>query len=395
VDKTSILHNRIPFFFIFDMKFLSKSTYEKNFEFTTSFKRIFLVFVAILPFLLINPITPESFAEENNDELKWNTIFITDSPACSNYDYQMLNKYSEITSEYLKVYNITNSAYISECFSYEKFLNQYRGPSDLDLVIIIFERDLGENILHNQKMGGMYSHKGIDRTENNVILICDCPNFYYSEPVWILSHELSHFILHYLGYDSTIVEDLVHAKDKKFDECRESYDKSCESVMMKLRLDSMAYSFTVMPIYEDAKNQKIETSLPDSLMEIVKLNTRFWSEGKITDDDLAYFLETVSTVLPDSTNNRTDVKYTDEPLDPDRITWEEINSVEVDFLQNTFLLQILQSFSDEEKYDSIDSTLGFPTWFYETANDWVDGKIKDKEFLKELEFLRNAGALNP
>lgn len=378
------------------MKFLSKSIHKKNLEFSTSFKGTFLACLAIMTLLLFNPfITTESFAQEDNEELKWQTIFIANSPACSNYDYQMLNKYSEIAEGYLNKYNIRNSAYGSQCFSYTKFLTEYQSLTDLELVLIIFDRDLGENILHNQKMGGMYTHKGIDRTQNNLILFCDCPNFYYSDPVWILSHELSHFALHYLGYDSTIVEDLVHSKDKKYDECRKNYDDSCKSVIMKLRLDSMAYSFTVMPIYQDAKNQKIETNLPDSIIELVKLITSFWSEGKITDDDLTYILETVSTYIPPSTNDRTDVQFTDEPLEPDRITWEEINSDEIDSTPNVFLLQILENFTKEEKYDSQEPTLGFPSWFNETANGWVNGTITNKEFLKDLEFLRNEGVLTP
>ena len=63
-------------------------------------------------------------------------------------------------------------------------------------------------------MGGLYSHTGSDRSFNHVIMICDCSTFYYSEPVWILSHELSHFVMYYRNYEMSVIEDLIHSNDE-------------------------------------------------------------------------------------------------------------------------------------------------------------------------------------
>jgi len=71
-------------------------------------------------------------------------------------------------------------------------------------------------------MGGLFTHSGPDRSINNAIIICDCPNFNYSDPVWILTHELSHFVLYFLEYDMYVIEDFVHEYDEKFDQCRVS-----------------------------------------------------------------------------------------------------------------------------------------------------------------------------
>ena len=85
------------------------------------------------------------------------------------------------------------------------------------MLIIVLDSNLGQEELHKRKMGGLYTHAGTDKFQNHEIIICDCPNFYYSDPVWILTHELSHFILYYLEYDYSIIESLVHSYDEKYE----------------------------------------------------------------------------------------------------------------------------------------------------------------------------------
>jgi len=152
--------------------------------------------------LLIN----DSFATHLSKELKWQLVMISSEPACSNYLYQMTNKYHDLSKQYLDLYQIENI--VPE----QKYLSEYESPHDLDLIILVYDKNLGERELHSNKMGGLFSHSGIDRTHNHVVIICDCANFYYSNPEWILSHELSHFILYYKDYDMSVIEDLIPLK---------------------------------------------------------------------------------------------------------------------------------------------------------------------------------------
>jgi len=354
-------------------------------------KQFLIGFLAVVS-LFISPITiNEIFAERGYDELKWQEIFIASSPACSNYDYQMLNLYTEITSKYLELYNVDNSAYDPLCFPYTQYLSEYQRPNDLDLLVIVLDRNIGEEYLHTQKMGGLYTHTGIDKTQNNLIVFCDCPNFYYSDPVWILTHELSHLVLYSLGYDSTIVEDLVHSKDKKYDQCRENYKESCKPVSTKLRLDNYAYSFSVVPIYEQAKYKVNPNNLPPPILEFTKTITMSWIEKKISDNDFTKILGVVANYMSPSSNENSQIVYTDEAFDKDKISWKEMNS-EYTEEQNDFLLNVTQSNVKEEKYYQ-EPIIGLPVWFKETANGWEDGTVTNVEFMKDIEFLRNEGVL--
>jgi len=178
--------------------------------------RFALVFMFSAIFLLMtSPFTiDEAFGRHLSVELKWQLVFISSNPACDSYQYQMMSKYTELTELYFENYELENSKYDSLCFPEKKYLQE--SPLDLDLIILVYDEDLGREELHSQKMGGFYNHVGKDITQNHVIVFCDCSNFYYSDPVWILSHELSHFALTFLEIDLSVVEDLVHINDESY-----------------------------------------------------------------------------------------------------------------------------------------------------------------------------------
>ena len=112
-------------------------------------------------------------ASNNNspNELKWKMVFISITSACSNYHYQMMETYYDAAIEYLKLYELENISYDPLCITEEKYLSNYENPSDLDLLVLVYDKDLGEKELHANQMGGLYSHSGTDRTQNHVIII--------------------------------------------------------------------------------------------------------------------------------------------------------------------------------------------------------------------------------
>ena len=205
----------------------------------------FVFFVAIILLVPLN--SQKSYATHLSDDTKWQLVYLTHNPVCSNYDFQSVSKYTEITERYLESYQFPNSNYDSICTTPGKLSNDYNIPTDLDLLIIMLDNDLGEEKLNSVKLGGLYAHSGLDKNLNHVIIACDCSNFSYSDPVWTLSHELSHFVLYSLNYDSDVIETLVHTYDNTYDKCRESYTSECSTVVEKMRVDTSAYSYSVMP----------------------------------------------------------------------------------------------------------------------------------------------------
>ena len=197
---------------------------------------------------------PQSaFSLHKTDDVSWQLVMISSFSGCSSYHFQMVEKYTEITERYLKLYNVPNSHHESLCLTEKVFEEFYNKPNDIDLLVIIYDKNKGQVELHQNDIGGFYSHRGNEWTHNHIIVICDCPNFDFSDPVWVLSHELSHFVLNYKGFDLDTVEEQIHKWDEKYDFCTEfNYDESCLEQRTKIKTDYYAYDWIVMTPYEPA-----------------------------------------------------------------------------------------------------------------------------------------------
>ena len=210
-----------------------------------------IIFTIAILLITLSFTTSEVYGNHFSKDMKWQMVYITHNSVCSNYDRQMTNTYSEVASNYLEKYQLDNSQYDPLCVNQFKYLD-YVAPFDLDLVILVYDNDIGRMELQSQNIGGFYYHVGKDNVQNHAIIICDCPTFTFSSPMWIMTHELSHFVLTYLGYDMTIIEDLVHTSDDAYDECFRSHSTKCGSLVLKIRADTSAYSYSVMPMHEPA-----------------------------------------------------------------------------------------------------------------------------------------------
>lgn len=367
------------------------------------------IFIPAIVFTVVLVLAPfgveQSFALHLSEELKWQTVFITSNPTCSNYNYQIMETHDKITQKYLDLYGVANSKYDPICFSHWKYLEEYSSPPDLDLIIIEYDKNLGEQELHKFKMGGFYTHTGYDRSYNHAIVMCaDCSSFYYSKPSWILTHELSHFVLFYKNYDINIIEDLVHSYDNKFDQCLEHYDSSCRDIATKIRVN--AYDYSVMPIYEPAVIDKNPEEMksdktPDIVLHMAKEMTKWWAAGKITDGDYANAVGFVIDKDVISKYGNAEVLFTDGPID-DSITWDEIldnmRQNNADERSEKTIEEIKSNIphiikSEEQLIYADELISGLPEWFKTTAGWWAQDKISDKEFMKTVEYLRETGII--
>jgi hypothetical protein len=246
-------------------------------------------------------------------------------------------------------------------------------------------------------MGGLFTHSGPNRSINNAIIICDCPNFYYSDPVWILSHELSHFILYFLEYDMHVIEDLVHEYDAKYDECRVSYDDSCKLVIAKVRVELMAYSFSVMPPYEQAigtskiKNNEVNISAP--LLELGKVVTQWWTVGKISEGDYSNALGLLAVQNQQIQNDNHNVLFKDGPIN-NEVTWEDVLFADGSTENKANVMEkVREKLKIEDQIYQQTDFSGLPDWFKQNAQWWVDDEITNEDFVRSVKYLKDSGII--
>ncbi len=349
--------------------------------------RLVIVFV-ISTFMILGTstiATQNAFAQTGTDDLKWQLVMITSNPTCYNYDFQIMNKYTEISENYLELYKVVNSKYPPLCFSEKKYLSEYDSPSDLDLLLLVYDEDLGRKELHSQKIGGFYHHFGNDIEQNHVIVFCDCPTFNYSNPAWILSHELSHFVLNYLSYDESIVEDLVHFTDKKYDECLENYDNTCRNIETSLRMKTDSASYSVMPVYEPAtskdRNQVFSNNISDEMKELGGLMTNWLTSGTITETQYNEGIGLIEATATKDASMDSETHFADSAVD-DTPTWTDVLSANSNKSVHDIFFLVPESIKTEKAISNDDNTLSLSDWFKETGVSLVDAKITNTNFLE-------------
>jgi len=365
---------------------------------TISSKKIFpkLMLVTALLFVTVLFTPTDVYATHLSQDMKWQLVYISHNSACSNYDIQMTRTFSEITSGYMELYQLENSQYESFCVNQYEY-SDYIAPFDLDLIILVYDKDIGRSELNSLNIGGLYYHTGADTLQKHAIIVCDCPTFNFSSPIWILTHELSHFVLTYGNYDMPTIEDMVHTNDAAYDKCIAS-KSSCGSIVMKIRSQTSAYSYSVMPVYEPAIGVPIfdalEEELPVQVVELSKVITKWWTQEKISDGDYFNAVGFMATGNSLYSHMNPEIITADIAFDYDYTVMEQLLSSESEEFTSDLLSRIPKSLlsSDELLFDD-GQTLGMPTWFKTTAKWWIDGEISDEEFKKNVNFLRNEGLL--
>jgi len=365
---------------------------------TISSKKIFpkLMLVTALLFVTVLFTPTDVYATHLSQDMKWQLVYISHNSACSNYDIQMTRIFSEITSGYMELYQLENSQYESFCVNQYEY-SDYIAPFDLDLIILVYDKDIGRSELNSLNIGGLYYHTGADTLQKHAIIVCDCPTFNFSSPIWILTHELSHFVLTYGNYDMPTIEDMVHTNDAAYDKCFAS-KSSCGSIVMKIRSQTSAYSYSVMPVYEPAIGVPIfdalEEELPVQVVELTKVITKWWTQEKISDGDYFNAVGFMATGNSLYSHMNPEIITADIAFDYDYTVMEQLLSSESGEFTSDLLSRIPKSLlsSDELLFDD-GQTLGMPTWFKTTAKWWIDGEISDEEFKKNVNFLRNEGLL--
>ena len=352
---------------------------------------VIVVFFGILLGLIAISL-PQSFSY-TQEEVTWQLVVISSEPACSGYHYYMVEKYNEITREYLDLYKLFHGSYQPECFTEDDFIEEYSKPYDLDLLILVFDKEKGMTDLHTYNTGGVYIHQGNDLSTNHNVIICDCPNFKYSDPVWILSHELSHFVLNYLDFDLDEVDEKIHGIDYKFDRCVEGeYSSLCSTI--KTRIKTSRALWTVMIPYEPA----IGRDPPASLVQKVSLEspyqtgmikeiTNWWLDGEISDENYIKSLKILSGKADNEKltpvgvfKNSALLMFTETRHDYQNKTLSKDDSNQI--TEN--FLEINLSITKNQTALSASEEKIFLKGLQIKANSWRENEINDYEFLSDI-----------
>ncbi|HXV66080.1 MAG TPA: tetratricopeptide repeat protein [Nitrosopumilaceae archaeon] len=362
---------------------------------------VFVLIIGVILSLAVFSPSPSLAAHQSG--VTWQLVVISSEPACSGYHHYMVEKYHDITEKYLDLYELKDSQYKPECYTEKSFTKEFEKPSDLDLLILVYDRDKGRAELHTQDVGGLYIHQGNDLSTKHTIIICDCPNFKYSDPVWILSHEISHFVLNFLGFDMNVVEKEIHGLDHKFDSCVEGvYDDLCTTV--KTKIYTQRSDWVVMKPYEPAIGkeppsplvEKVSLESPIQTM-MMKQITKWWLAGEISDQNYINSLNILSgksnedkiipsgifedssfLILSEAKNN---IKNETLAEDTTLKISENINEL------NESIVKKNSSFSPEDEKVFLD-------WIEIKSSAWNSNQISDDEFISEIEKILDSSKID-
>ena len=356
--------------------------------------------MSIIALMIAPSAVLDAFAEDESN-LIWQLVFISND-SCGVND-TMDKTYAELTSKYFELYQLENTVYDFNCMS-ELEYKDFQMNEDSQLLILVYDENLGKQILEPNKIDGIYVHTGNDRTKNHIVIMCHCSDYdtaYESIlPSWILSHELSHFVLSYKGFSQHDIQETIHDIEHEYDNCVGTNfgDTACKEFKTTIRTESSTKDFVVMAPYEPAVGSKLIKYIPDdySNVEVIDLQrdlAKMWVTNSI--DDAAY-AETLIHLInsPDEINAEKTEPFMEIPngfviaelSKPKDIEWDEYLNKDTQNQDHLSTLLEHIPFNLEEQGQEF-SLEKMPNWFKTRAMLWSEERISDKVFFDGVEHL--------
>jgi len=346
----------------------------------------------------------ESFAQSEQQPV-WQLLYLKED-LCRNNDDQVADGYADLTTKYFELYELSNLGKEAYCITVSEYAN-YKETMEVDLVILVFDDIMGEKILQSNDLDGIYAHMGNERLTNHTIILCDCStdklSFESALTPWILSHELSHFVLSYKGYSKSNIQEIIHSIENEYSECVQVFhvDANCASVKITTRGDLTARDYIVMTPYKPAVGNSLINYISDDIgsntIELQREITNLWVTGAI--DDTAFVATLKHLVDPPIEKNFDDVAYFLE-MENGFIISELVKKTETDWQEylNPLEEETLQPLLDyivppSESQTELDEQDQFPHWFKTRALLWTEEKISDDVFFNGIEHLARSGTI--
>jgi len=307
---------------------------------------------------------PQTDAKSVEDTFTFQLIWVTGNRSCYQSDHQFMAEYQDLTQTYLSAYGLDHFYFPAQCITLAEF-EDFQPPQYTDLLIVVYEKTTGRVILHDNFRGGYFQPYDTLHSSGLKIETCQCPSFNYNDPIWVLSHELSHFALYYLGFTPTIWVDWVHnIQNRYYQYCPDgdTTDNRCNGLYTKIHGISRVYK--TMSIYPTAdqgtpfqsKFSYVDSSSlqenseginPGKMADLsiptwIQNNVKMWSEGSLTNE---YFVLAI--------------KY---------------------FIEQKIII------ADTFENDS-NSIIEIPEWIKISSGWWVNGLITDQDFLLGIQYL--------
>lgn len=174
---------------------------------------VILAFLAVLSlFIPVN----SAYSQSPKEQFTIQTIWVTGNKSCYHNDIQRLNEYhEEIILKYLSLYGIYPRYYPVKCMTEAEY-DSYQPYDYTDLLIVIYNKNIGRDVLHANNMGGYFQTSDYISKNGLKIVVCECEGYNFNDAIWVLSHELAHFSLFYLGLPKETWVDWVHNVQTKY-----------------------------------------------------------------------------------------------------------------------------------------------------------------------------------
>ena len=348
---------------------------------------------------------PESFAQSEQQPV-WQLLYLKED-FCQNKDNQVAYAYADLTTKYFELYQLSNFGKEAYCITVSEYAN-YKETMEVDLVILVFDDLLGEKILQSNDLDGIYAHMGNERLTNHTIILCDCSSDKLSSEsaltAWILSHELSHFVLSYKGYSKSNIQEIIHSIENEYSECVEVFhvDANCASVKITTRGDSTTRNSIVMTPYKPAVGNNLINYISDDIgtqvIELQREVTNLWVTGAIDD---AAFVATIKHLVDPPLEKNFDQVATFLEMENGFVISELVKKTETDWQEYLNPLEKEETLKPLLDYltPPIESQLEladqdqFPHWFKTRALLWAEQKISDDVFFNGIEHLVRSGTI--
>jgi len=370
-------------------------------------EKIYVIFSIIITLsLILGPTLTKSYAAENS-YVEWQLLYIK-KDTCGPKD-NMDKVYASLTSKYFELYQLENNNYSVNCLSESQF-KDFQIFENATLLILIFDQDLAKLILQPNNLDGIYVHSGNDRTINHLLMMCDCSDFSSSYettlPSWILSHELSHFVLSYKGFSKSDIKMKIHEKQDEYNNCvgtNFDYDK-CNEFKILVRADSSTKDYVMMAPYGPAVgnnliNYVVTTHSDSELINLQRDLTKMWITNTINDKAYENTLKHLVNPVTNSTSEeiKLSLEFPNgfmirELSKPTEIDWNQyLNPITDKEKTFQFLLNYIPfNLKDPVSEFNIEK---MPNWFKTRALLWSEKRISDKVFFDGVEHLVRMGIL--
>ena len=168
------------------------------------------------------------------------------------------HRYHKITKQYMGDQDLGKTLLVHQACIQLDEINTKTYPillSQLNIMrpdVMIFIGDIESNLVlyYQEEAFGVWGCMTMTeemKCTTSTIVICECAPLYQEGKtnggVWILSHELAHFLFYYENFGINVYAESVHVVENKYRKCLEDrFTNSCEQYYVQIKVDGESYN---------------------------------------------------------------------------------------------------------------------------------------------------------